>query len=53
MDLLNPHNNPRRLLFKDEGNAALEEPPHSSKRELWFFNFCLAVGGKDSETQDQ
>jgi len=42
-----------RLLFKGEENVALEEPPHNCKRELWFFNFCLAVGGKESETQDQ
>ena len=49
MDLLNPHNNPMRLLLKDEENMALEEPPHNSKSELWFFNFCLTVGGKESE----
>ena len=52
MDLLNPHNNPTRLLFKDEENEVLEESSHNCKSELWFFHFCLAVGEKETETRD-
>lgn len=56
MDLLNPHNNPTRLWFKDAKNEASEDtPPHTtvSKCELWLFNLCLALGGKENEGQDQ